>query len=46
MFGKLNSIETEKILTQQITRRIICHANHGSYNGSNNYVYDGASVYA
>ena len=46
MFGKLNSVEIEEVLTQQIIGRIACHANDMSYIVPISYAYDGECVYA
>ena len=46
MLGKLNNVEFEELLTQQIIGRIACHANDMSYIVPISYAYDGECFYA
>jgi|SRR5271154_114314 len=45
MFGKLNEIEIEELLSRQFIARIGCHANGKTYVVPINYAYDGEYVY-
>lgn len=45
MLGKLNEMQQESLLKQQVTGRIACHAHGVTYIVPVNYVYDGTYIY-
>lgn len=45
MFGKLNDLEIEELIMQQVVGRIGCHADGITYIVPISYVYDGKYIY-
>jgi hypothetical protein len=46
MFGKLSSVQIEKVIAENVVGRLGCHADGKSYVVPISYAYDGQSIYA